>query len=169
MKDVFERLRSGEPVDMAASEYQDAIKEMNRSTGLCARIGGQVQLNDDAEKLTKELFAEPMGENSYITPPFVIDYGNQVKIGKNVFINHHLTMMSAGGVTVDEGVMIGPNVQIYTDNHDFQNRMVLRCKPVHVCKNAWIGGGPSSYPAWNNRWRECCSRLRRGSHPRCRA
>ncbi len=141
MSNIFEKLRSGEPVDMSAPEYQDAIEEMKRSTHLCARIDGLAQFRDGTENWTNELFTEPMGENSHITPPFVIDYGNQVRIGKNVFVNHHLTMMSAGGITIDDGVMIGPNVQIYTDNHDFQNRMVLRCKPVHICKNAWIGGG----------------------------
>lgn len=55
-------------------------------------------------------------------------------------------MMSAGGITIDDGVMVGPNVQIYTDNHDFDNHMVLRCKPAHICKNAWIGGGAIILP-----------------------
>lgn len=145
-KDIFEKLRSGEAVDMASPEYQDAIKEMRRSNQLCARISGLNQIHDGTENLANELFDEPMGENSTIFPPFVIDYGNQVKIGKNVFINHHLTMMSAGGVTIDDGVMIGPNVQIYTDNHDLHNRMLLCCKPVHICKNAWIGGGAIILP-----------------------
>lgn len=146
MKSIFEKLRSGEPVDMASPEYAEAIEEMKRSTQQCARIDGLTQFRDGTENWTNELFTEPMGENSYLTPPFVIDYGNQVKIGKGVFINHHLTMMSAGGVTIDDEVMIGPNVQIFTVNHDFDNRMILRCKPVHICKGAWIGGGAIILP-----------------------
>lgn len=169
MANIFEKLRSGESVDMSAPEYREAIDEMKRSTHLCARIGELTQFRDGTEPMEQrepsillerpsrdrgrrsqnwvnELLAEPLGENSAITPPFVIDYGNQVRIGKNVFINHHLTMMSAGGVTIDDGVMIGPNVQIYTDNHDINNRMVLRCKPVRIRKNAWIGGGAIILP-----------------------
>ena len=30
--------------------------------------------------------------------------------------------------------------------HDFQKRMVLRCKPVHICRNAWIGVGAIILP-----------------------
>ena len=48
--------------------------------------------------------------------------------------------------TIDDGVMIGPNVRIVTDNHDFANRMVLRCKPVHIGRNAWIGVGAIILP-----------------------
>lgn len=146
MNDIFEKLRSGEAVDMAAPKYGNAIKEMQRSTRLCARISAQLQAGEDTVGLTRELLNGQLGENSYITPPFMIDFGNQVSLGKNVFINHSLTLMSAGSVTVDEGAMIGPNVKIYTDNHDFQNRMVLRCKPVHILKNAWIGGGAIILP-----------------------
>lgn len=62
------------------------------------------------------------------------------------FVNHSLTCMAAGGITIDDGVMIGPNVRIVTDNHDFANRMVLRCKPVHIGRNAWIGVGAIILP-----------------------
>ena len=79
-------------------------------------------------------------------PPLQIDFACQMKIGKGVFVNHSLTCMAAGGITIDDGVMIGPNVRIVTDNHDFANRMVLRCKPVHIGRNAWIGVGAIILP-----------------------
>ena len=146
MKNVFEKLRTSEPVDMSAPEYQDAINEMKRTTQICARLNDFPLFAEGTEVIENEIFNEPMGEGSYITPPFSIDFGNQVKIGSHVFINHHLTMMSAGSITIDDGVMIGPNVNILTDNHDFANRMVLVCKPIHICKNAWIGAGAMILP-----------------------
>lgn len=145
-KNIFESLRNGEAVDMASAEYQPAIQEMRRSTQLCARINGLTQFREGTENWISQLLNGALGENSYVTPPVMIDYGNQVRIGNNVFINHSLTMMSAGGVTIDDGVMIGPNVNILTDNHDLDNRMVLRCKPIHLCKNAWIGAAAIIMP-----------------------
>ena len=97
-------------------------------------------------QLENQLFNGNLDETTYIMPPLHIDFACQMQIGKQVFINHSLTCMAAGGITIDDGVMIGPNIKIVTDNHDSQNRMVLRCKPVHICRNAWIGVGAIILP-----------------------
>lgn len=47
-------------------------------------------------------------------------------------------MMSAGGITIDDGTMIAANVQLISNNHDLYERQIIICKPVHVSKNAWI-------------------------------
>ncbi|MGI6222872.1 MAG: DapH/DapD/GlmU-related protein [Prevotella sp.] len=143
---IFERLRNGDAVNMNHEEYQEAINEMQRSTQLCARISTLTQFREGTENWVNQLLSEPMGEDSCITPPLMVDFGNQVKIGKHVFINHSLTMMSAGGVTIDDNVMIGPEVKILTDNHDLHNHWILKCQPVHICKNALIGGGAIIQP-----------------------
>ena len=55
-------------------------------------------------------------------------------------------MMSAGGITIDDGVMIAANVQLISNNHDLYERQVITCKPVHIGKNAWIGAGATILP-----------------------
>lgn len=47
--------------------------------------------------------------------------------------------MSIGGITLVNNVQIGPNVTMATDNHDADNHAVLRCKPIVIGDNAWIG------------------------------
>lgn len=37
-----------------------------------------------------------------------------MQIGKAVFINHNFTAMAAGGIAIDDNVMIGPNVTVAT-------------------------------------------------------
>ena len=43
-------------------------------------------------------------------------------------------------------VMIAANCSIATNNHDFYDRAVLTCKPVHIKRNAWIGIGSTILP-----------------------
>ena len=133
--DIFEQLKSGADVDMATPEYAEAIKHMTDCANICFKINTTAPQPDD--------------KTSYLMPPIQIDFARQMKIGKGVFVNHSLTCMAAGGITIDDGVMIGPNVRIVTDNHDFENRMVLRCKPVHIGRNAWIGVGAIILPGVN--------------------
>ena len=144
--DIFKQLSSGADVDMATPEYAEAIKEMMRCNKICFSINTTEPDMEKIRPMENELFNGRLDATSYIMPPMQIDFGNQMKIGKNVFVNHSLTCMAAGGITIDDGVMIGPNVRIVTDNHDFQNRMVLRCKPVHIGRNAWIGVGAIILP-----------------------
>lgn len=144
---IFEQLHSGADVDMATPEYAEAIQEMTRCNKICFHINTTEPDMDKIRPMEEQLFgAAGVDSTSYIMPPLQIDFGCQMRIGKGVFVNHSLTCMAAGGITIDDGAMIGPNVRIVTDNHDFQNRMVLRCKPVHIGRSAWIGVGAVILP-----------------------
>ena len=55
-------------------------------------------------------------------------------------------MMSAGGITIEDGAMIAANVQLISNNHDLYERQVITCKPVHIGKNAWVGAGATILP-----------------------
>ena len=146
MMDIFKQLSSGAAVDMATPEYGEAIQEMSRCNKICHRINTTEPEMEKVRPLEEELYNGGLDATSYIMPPLQIDFGCQMKIGKSVFVNHSLTCMAAGGITIEDGVMIGPNVRIVTDNHDLENRMVLRCKPVHIGRNAWIGVGAIILP-----------------------
>lgn len=144
--DIFELLRSGADVDMATPEYAEAIKHMTDCAKICFKINTTEPMPEKIRPLEEELLNNELDTTSYLMPPLQIDFACQMKIGKGVFVNHSLTCMAAGGITIDDGVMIGPNVRIVTDNHDFDNRMVLRCKPVHIKSRAWIGVGAIILP-----------------------
>ena len=145
-KSIFVRLSSGEPVNMLDEDYGKAIAHMSECNKICFSINTTEPDMTAIRQLENRLFNGNLDETTYIMPPLQVDFACQMQIGKQVFINHSLTCMAAGGITIDDGVMIGPNVKIVTDNHDFQNRMVLRCKPVHICRNAWIGVGAIILP-----------------------
>ena len=140
MKNLFAKLLQGEPVDMMSEEYGEAIQELNRSNELSFRLNKLSPLESYKRKeLLAELLQEPLQEHTDIFTPLQIDFGRNLKIGKDVFINHSLTVMAIGGITIGDKVQIGPQVTIVTDNHDPDNRSVLRCKRVIIKDNVWIG------------------------------
>ena len=55
-------------------------------------------------------------------------------------------MMSAGGITLEDDVLIAANVQRISNNHDLENRNIVTCKPVKICRKAWIGAGSTILP-----------------------
>ena len=146
-KSIWQRLSDGDPVDMREPEYTaSAVAELRRCEKLNFEINRLPPDDPQRRTLQNELLTQPLDETSFLTAPAQIDMGCRLKIGRNVFINHSLTVMSIGGIAVGDGTMIGPRVTIVTDNHDLQNRMVLRCRPVTIGKNVWIGACASIMP-----------------------
>ena len=139
--DVFEKMKNGEEIDMVNDkEYMgEAFKEMQRSRKLCFKANNLEPYSDEIRKVLDELFEGRLPKTSYITPPFDIDRAKCITIGEHVFINHSLDCMSSGGITIEDNVMMGPEVALMTANHNLKNLNILKCKPILIKKGAWIG------------------------------
>ena len=115
--------------------------EMKRSAQLCHRINHTMPMTDECDALIRELFCGRVGEGSSLQPPLHIMMGDRVTIGRNVSVMYNFLCMSVGGITIEDGVLISANVQLLTNNHDYDDHEALICKPVHLKRNCWIGAG----------------------------
>jgi len=146
MMDIFEKLRCGEPVDMMSEEYRPVIEELQRADKALFHVNHSEPGSNERNAALNELFDGSFSEGLGLFAPLQIDFPKQISFGENVFINHSFTAMSIGGITIEDNVQIGPHVTVVTDNHDLKNRYVLKCKPVRICKNAWIGADVTIMP-----------------------
>jgi len=117
-----------------------------RQAQVLFKLNHTMPYTDEYNALLKELFGSNMGKGGFIMPGLTGVCFDRVKIGDNVMIMNNCLMMSRGGITIDDGAMIAANVQLISNNHDLYDRMILTCKPVHICKNAWIGAGATILP-----------------------
>lgn len=118
--------------------FKQALDEMIRSHDLSLRISSMRPTDEGYDDLLAELFGERF-INLSIVSPFYCDNGCRVSIGKNVTINKGCTMLSAGRIIIEDGVLIGPDVKIATVNHDLIERHDLyHFRKVVIKKNAWI-------------------------------
>lgn len=120
-------------------QSEERKNESVRSTQLCFQINHTMPMTEECQALTNELFNHTLGEGTRINPPIFINLAENVKIGKNVVIMNGFQCMSAGGLVIEDDVLISLNCTIATNNHDFYDRDVLTCKPVRIKKNAWLG------------------------------
>lgn len=90
------------------------------------------------------------GANFHVNQPIRFDYGCNIHIGDNVFVNFNLTVLDEGRVDIGNNVFIGPNVSIYTACHPIdpeeRNRGVEWSESVKIGNNVWIGGGATILP-----------------------
>lgn len=132
-------------IDMRKPEEADPAESL-RSMQLCFKINHTMPGTKEYDALVRELFLGNIGENSRVMPPVTVVRGNSVKIGRNVTVMNNALFMAAGGITIEDDVLVAANVQIISNNHDLHDHAVLTCKPVHLKRNCWIGAGATILP-----------------------
>ncbi len=136
---VYELMDKGGPTDCRKSYFTEAVTEMLRARTLCAKANAKMPDDPSYVQDLEELFGCKL-DNVRILTPFICDFGNRVKFGKGVFINHSAILSASGGIEFEDGVSIAPGVRIATINHDFNERhSKYTYGKVTLGKNAWIG------------------------------
>lgn len=126
-------------------QTEEELALANEQAQLVFRFNNTMPGTAEYAELMHRIFPT-MGENSRVGTPLTAVRPHMVKIGKNVIVMPGCLMMSAGGITIEDGAMIAANVQLISNNHDLYERQVITCKPVHIGKNAWIGAGATILP-----------------------
>jgi maltose O-acetyltransferase len=90
------------------------------------------------------------GANVDIQAPFYCDYGTNIEIGADVFMNFDCTLLDCALITIGAQTQIGPAVQLYTATHplDAAERVsgVESAKPITIGRRVWLGGGTIVLP-----------------------
>lgn len=137
---------------MNFSEFKNAIKkrayiesasEMHmheaaeRSRRITAEINGGFHTADELRELFFTLTGQPADKTFALFPPFYADYGQNITVGKNVFINSGCCFQDHGGIEIGDGSLIGQQVVIASLNHDLtpDKRGNMIPSPVKIGKN----------------------------------
>ena len=136
---VFDLMEQGGPTDVREPYFKDAVDEMMRARVLCAKANAKMPDDPTYVEDLEELFGRKLDDVRILTP-FICDFGNRVKFGKGVFINHSAILSASGGIEFEDGSMAAPGLRIATINHDMNQRhAIYTYGKVTVKKNAWIG------------------------------
>ncbi len=100
--------------------------------------------DDERRSLLLELF-DAFGTGAVLKPSFRCDYGSNISIGEDSFVNYDCVFLDCNRITIGREVQIAPRVQIYTATHPL-DAATRRSKlefalPVVIKDGAWLGGG----------------------------
>lgn len=139
-----ELYRPGDPeiqADLAATK--DWLVRYNAALGQSAEA---------RRALLRERFSA-VGDGVVVRPPFHCDYGFNIRLGADVFLNYNCVILDVCAVSIGDGTQVGPAVQIYAADHprDAETRRsgLEFGRPVVIGRNVWIGGGAIILPGIN--------------------
>lgn len=145
--DIFERLKAGGPIRLDDPEYPKVQEVVDRTIKLSANLNSSTSIDQIRERLS-EIIGNQLDKSTTVFLPFYTNFGKFIQIGKGVFINHACSFLDMGGITIEDDVLIGPKVNLITENHPLEptDRRALICKPIVIKRNAWIGAAATILP-----------------------
>lgn len=142
------RLFTGKPTQYRKSK--SLPKFTGQAMQMCAKIN-RIFFDDpdEAYRLFHELVPDA-GEGVQFTPPFNVDYGIGLTIGRGTFLNKDFMVCGGGYVTLGEDCLIGPRCTIATPNHakDAATRLAgwEHASAVTIGDNVWFGANVTVTP-----------------------
>lgn len=121
--------------------FQEAIR-------IGMELNYQYHTPEEIREIMGRLTGRKIDDSFRLFPPFYTDFGKNITIGKNVFINSGCHFQDQGGITIGEGSMIGHNVVLATINHDLESKNDRKnhYAPIRIGNHVWIASNAAVLP-----------------------
>ena len=133
-----------------ANYSKELMEEMEKAKDLCFEYNS-IKPSERSKRasLIKKLFGKT-GDNILVESNFQCDYGYNIYVGENFYMNHNCVILDGAKVEFGDNVFIAPNCSFYTAGHptnvNLRNKGLEYAKPIKVGNNVWFGGNSVVLP-----------------------
>ena len=137
---VLEYLNSGRGEEMTEEMNRCVLNMCQETLKRTMDLNNRYHTPEEIRQIMSEITGEPIDDSFNMFPPFYADFGRNIHIGKDVFINSSCHFQDQGGIWIGDNTLIGHNVVLATINHDMNpyDRHNIY-KPIHIGNRVWIG------------------------------
>lgn len=148
LKELLDIFNSGETLTMDEKALEACNYYSQEAQKITTELNTKYHEFDERRELFSKLINQELDEDFRVFTPFYTDFGKNIHLGKNVFINADCKFQDQGGITIGDNALIGHNVVLATLNHeeDPNKRGNLIAAPINIGKNVWIGSNATILP-----------------------
>lgn len=146
IKEVIDGFREGVGENVERNAYADELFQEAVRIGM--ELNMQYHTPEEIREIMGRLIGKKVDDSFRMFPPFYTDFGKNITIGKDVFINSGCHFQDQGGIQIGDGTLIGHNVVLATINHDLnpeENRK-NHYAPITIGAHVWIGSNATILP-----------------------
>lgn len=146
VEEVISGFREEAEEDRERSAYAYILFQEAIQIGI--ELNNQYHTPEKLREIMERLTGKKVDETFRLFPPFHTDFGKNITIGKNVFINSGCHFQDQGGIKIGDGTLIGHNVVLATINHDLdpKNNRKNHYLPIVIGSHVWIGSNATVLP-----------------------
>lgn len=141
LETLIEHLNKGHSISGNSKLHQIMVLQNTEARKITMKMNNQFHEMSDLRRLFSKLIGIKVDETFMLFPPFYTDFGRNISVLKNVFINAGCHFQDQGGITIGDGSFIGHNTVLATLNHGLKpaERSTIIPAPIRIGKNVWIG------------------------------
>ena len=146
VKDVIGGFREGAEKNAERDAYANELFQEAVRIGM--ELNTMYHTPEELREIMGRLIGKKVDRSFRMFPPFYTDFGKNITIGKDVFINSGCHFQDQGGIEIGDGALIGHNVVLATINHDLnpkENRK-NHYAAIKIGAHVWIGSNATVLP-----------------------
>ena len=111
MEDIFKKDLSGELVSPDEPGYDKLINAIWDTMKLAAELNVGWHTPEEVRSYLSRITGREVDESVTLLPPFYVDYGKNIRMGKRCWIQQGCTFFDRDGITLGNDVFIAPKSQ----------------------------------------------------------
>jgi acetyltransferase-like isoleucine patch superfamily enzyme len=148
LPDFLHHVNRGALIEGGSEQHRFMHEAAQQALRVVAELNTGYHSPEEVRALLSQLTGKAVDESVAVFPPFYSEFGKNLTIGKNVFINMGCRFQDTGGITLLDGALIGHGTTLTTLNHsmDPDRRADMTPAPILIGRNAWLGAGVTVVP-----------------------
>jgi acetyltransferase-like isoleucine patch superfamily enzyme len=148
LDDFLDHVRSGAVIEGGSAQHAFLHETAQDALRIIAELNAGYRSPQQVRDLLSELTGRQVPRSVTVFPPFHCEFGKNLTIGDDVFINMGCTFQDAGGISIGDGTLIGHGTTVVTLNHtaDPARRADMLPAPVVIGRKVWLGAGVTIVP-----------------------
>lgn len=141
LKELLKKWENADMIGRTEEEVETMRRCSREAQKITMEINNSYHEPEELRELFSKLIGRPVDDKFAIFPPFYTDFGKNIKLGKNVFINADCKFQDQGGIEIGDDVLIGHGVVLATLDHNIDpyKRYQLIPGKIKIGNRVWIG------------------------------
>lgn len=148
LHDFLDHVDSGRLIEGGSDAHRFMHGAAQDALQTIAELNTGYRTPDEVRALLERLTGRPVDASVALFPPFYSEFGKNLTLGRDVFINIGCRFQDTGGITIGDGSLIGHGSTLTTLDHsiDPDRRADMVPAPVVLGHNVWLGAGVTVVP-----------------------
>ncbi len=141
LQELLAFMDAGNDLVAGTEAFKCMVAYSDEARRLTAQYNSGWHEPEDAHRLLSQIFGHAVPDSLTVWAPFHCDFGKNVHVGENVFVNAGCCFQDQGGIRIGNDVLIGHQVVLATINHglDPDKPGHHELAPIVIGDRVWIG------------------------------